>query len=85
MWRGSVEIAPTAREARHTVTVKDRIGAKQNPALVFTIQIWPDQKTRDAHAPSWLTRQTGYKPSFFFAAFALCGLMAGGVTFVLGR
>lgn len=85
MWRGSVEVAPTAREARYTVTVKDRIGAKQNPALVFTIEIWPDQKTRDAHAPSWLTRQTGYKPSFFFAAFALCGLMAGGVTFVLGR
>ena len=47
--------------ARYTVTVKDHIGAKQNPALVFTIQIWPDQKTRDAHAPSWLTRQTGYK------------------------
>ncbi len=85
MWRGAVEVAPTARAAEYTALVKDPFGEKQNPALVFKIRIWPDQQTLNAHSSSFLTRQTGQNPFLFVGIFALCGLFTGLATFLLGR
>ncbi len=85
MWRGAIEISPEAREGRHVLSVKDRFGEKQNPALVFTVQVWPSLAARNANSPSFLTRRTGQSPFVFAFLFTVCGLMAGGVNFLFGR
>lgn len=85
MWRGVIEIDATAREGRHVVRVKDQFGEKQNPALVFTVQVWPDRAARNANSPSVLTRYTGRSPFVFVLLFAMCGLAAGGANFLFGH
>ena len=85
MWRGAIVVDPYAREGNYVFSVKDKFGEKQNPTLVFKVRVWPDQATRNARSASWLTRSTGRNPFLFALGFALCGLAAGGVNFVLGR
>jgi len=85
MWRGLIVVDPSAREGSFALSVKDRFGEKQNPSLVFTIKIWPDQTTLNAHSASFLTRKTGRSPYFFVVGLALCGFAAAGVNFILGR
>lgn len=85
MWRGVIEVADAARESTLVIAVKDRFGEKQNPALVFKVQIWPDQATHNAHSSSFLTRKTGYSPYLFAVGLALTGMIAAGCNFLLGR
>jgi len=85
MWRGAIVVDPGAREGSHVLSVKDAYGEKQNPALVFKVRVWPDLATRNAHSSSFLTRTTGRSPYQFAVILALCGLIAGGVNFLLGR
>jgi len=84
MWRGVIAVSPDAHEGDHTIIVKDRYGEKQNPALVFKIRIWPDLATKNAHAPSFLIRNTGISPYIFAGGFLLGGIAIGGLTFFLG-
>ena len=85
MWRGVIEVAPFAREGNFVISVKDRYGEKQNPTLVFTVKVWPDQATRDANSHSFLTRKTGRNPYLVAVGLALCGFAAAGANFLLGR
>ena len=85
MWRGFLEVSATASPGLHTLAVKDPHGEKQNPTLVFNVQIWPDQATRNANSPSRLTRLTGISPFIIAATLCGCGLLAGLVNFLLGR
>ncbi|NLX18972.1 MAG: hypothetical protein GXY53_06775 [Desulfobulbus sp.] len=85
MWRGVIEVADFAREESFILTVRDHFGEKQNPALVFKVQIWPDEATRNAHSPSLITRKTGFSPYTFAVSLALTGLMAAGGNFFLGH
>jgi hypothetical protein len=84
MWRGAIEVDPFAREGSFVISVKDRFGEKQNPALVFNVRIWPDQATLNAHSSSFLTRTTNRSPYLFAVSLLLCGLVAGGANFILG-
>lgn len=84
MWRGALVVEPFAREGNFVISVRDKFGEKQNPALVFTIKVWPDQAARNANSPSFLTRTTGRSPYLFTVGLALCGFAAGGVNFLLG-
>ena len=85
MWRGAIEVAAEAREGSHLLTVHDRYGEKQNPALVFQVRVWPDLAARNAHSPSRLTRLTGQSPYAFALGFAIVGLFAGAANFLCGR
>lgn len=85
MWRGVIEVSPHAPAGLHTLAVKDPHGEKQNPTLVFKVQIWPDQATRIANSPSRLTRLTGLSPFIIAATLCGCGLAAGLINFLLGR
>lgn len=85
MWRGTLEVSSTAQQAEYRIQVKDRFGEKQNPALLFTVRIWPDQKTLNAHSFSFLIRTTGINPFVFVLTFTFCGILTGGATFLLGR
>jgi hypothetical protein len=85
MWRGAIEVAADAREGSHLLTVHDRYGEKQNPALIFQVRVWPDLAARNAHSPSRLTRLTGQSPYAFALAFAILGLFAGAANFLCGR
>ena len=85
MWRGSIEVAGTAQEGKYVVKVRDHYGEKQNPALVYTIRIWPDQNTLNAHSSSFLTRETGQSPFLFVLLFTISGIITGAATFFLGR
>ena len=85
MWRGTIEVTADAREGSHLLTVHDRFGEKQNPALVFQLRVWPDLAARNAHSPSRLTRLTGRSPYAFAFGFACCGLLAGLANFLCSR
>jgi hypothetical protein len=85
MWRGAIVVEPSAREGNHVISVKDKYGEKQNPALVFTIKIWPDQTTLNANSASFITRKTNLSPYLFAVGLALCGFTAAGANFLLGR
>lgn len=85
MWRGFLEVSSSAQQAEYRIQVKDRFGEKQNPALIFVVRIWPDQKTLNAHSSSFLTRATGINPFAFVLVFTLCGVAMGILTFLLGR
>lgn len=85
MWRGSIEVATTAQESEYIVKIRDHYGEKQNPALVYTIKIWPDLKALNAHSSSFLTRQTGQSPFLFVILFVIGGIATGLATFFLGR
>lgn len=85
MWRGVIDVADTARENTVVIAVKDPFGEKQNPALVFKVQIWPDEATRNAHAASFLTRKTGQSPYLFAVGMAISGLIAVAGNFLFGR
>jgi hypothetical protein len=85
MWRGAIVVAPEAREGDHVITVKDPFGEKQNPTLVYKVRIWSDLAALNAHSPSRLTRMTGRSPYLFAVSLVLCGFIAGGVNFLLGR
>ncbi|MDY0390525.1 MAG: hypothetical protein RBQ88_06330 [Desulfobulbus oligotrophicus] len=85
MWRGVIEVADFAREDSVVIAVRDRFGEKQNPALVFKVQIWPDEATRNEHSPSFITRKTGLSPYIFAVTLALMGMMAAGGNFFFGH
>lgn len=84
MWRGIIQISPYGREGAHTIRIKDRFGEKQNPALVFSIRVWPDLATKNANSLSIITRQSGYPPFAVAAFLAICGALAGAINFMLG-
>lgn len=85
MWRGAIVVEPTAREGQFKFKVKESTGEKQNPTLVFTVKVWPDQATLNAHSPSRLTRWTGRNPFIVALGLAISGLLAAGINFLLGR
>jgi len=85
MWRGAIVVEPTAPEGRYQFNVREATGEKQNPTLVFTVKVWPDQLTLNAHSPSRLTRLTGLNPFFVALGLAIAGLLAAGANFLLGR
>lgn len=85
MWRGAIVVAPHAKEGNFVISVKDAHGEKQNPALVFTVRLWPDQASLNAHSPSRLTRLTGKSPFAIAFALALGGLVVMAAHFVCGR
>ncbi len=85
MWRGTIEIGLEARAGRYLIRVKDQHGENQNPALVFSIQIWPNRTERNAHSPSFLTRTTGHSPFAFALLFTIIGLIAGIANFLFGH
>ena len=84
MWRGAIHVSPAGLESTHIIQVKDRFGEKQNPALVFSVRIWPDLATKNAHSPSFITRKTGHNPFFYASLFAVGGALAGLLNFLLG-
>lgn len=84
MWRGAIMVSPDARPGSYTLIVKDRHGEKQNPALVFSVRIWPDLATQNANSPSFITRNTGQNPSVCSLVFLIAGILAGCGNFLLG-
>lgn len=85
MWRGAIVVETNAREGQYQFKIKESTGEKQNPSLVFTVKVWPDQPTLNAHSPSSLTRWTGRNPFFIALGLVLSGLLAAGANFLLGR
>jgi hypothetical protein len=85
MWRGHIVVDSSAQEGDHVISVKDSYGEKQNPTLVFTVRIWPDQATLNANSPSRLIRWTGTNPFLVAFFLTLAGMVAGAANFVFGR
>lgn len=85
MWRGAIVVDATAPESEYQLKVREATGEKQNPTLVFTVKVWPDQTTLNAHSPSHLTRWTGRNPFVVALGLALAGLLAAGINYLLGR
>jgi hypothetical protein len=85
MWRGNIIVAPFAPEGTFTLSIKDRFGEKQNPALVFSIRVWQNQTTLKEHSRSLLVKKTGHNPFKIAVALALCGLAMVAANFFLGR
>lgn len=85
MWRGVIAVAPHAPQKSFVISIQSPQGYKQNPALVFSVRVWPDQSTLNANSPSLLTRWTGKNPFLLAAGLVLCGLLGGTFNYMFGR
>jgi len=85
MWRGHITTDAHPRPGTHVIKVRDRFGEKQNPALVFTVRVFADEKDRRQASPSMTMRWTGIEPFLLAAVSGMLGTMAGFATYLFGR
>lgn len=85
MWRGVIVATASPQVDTVIIRVRDRFGEKQNPALVFTIRVYPDAASKQANSPSFLMRRSGINPFYFAVVFALAGILSGAATYYFGR
>jgi hypothetical protein len=84
MWRGAIVV--NLLPARANCHLRPGpFGEKQNPALVFTIKVWPDQAARNANSSFLPDPHNRAEPLSFCRRPGLCGFAAGGLNFLLGR
>ncbi len=84
MWRGHIATDVHPRPGTYVIKVRDKFGEKQNPALVFTVRVFADEKERRLASPSMAMRWTGVEPFLLAAVFCAFGIMAGGGNYLLG-
>lgn len=85
MWRGAIKVGASPASGEYVIRVHDKYGEKQNPTLVFSVQVWPDEATRMANAPERLTRWLGIDPFALSVLVLPFALLAGFCNFMLGR
>ncbi|MGI6656177.1 MAG: hypothetical protein ACOX5Z_05020 [Desulfobulbus sp.] len=83
MWRGAILVDPDVQPGNYTLSIRDRFGEKQNPALVFRIRVWPDKKSLDKNSPSFIKRITGIDHFIVALVCVAFGLIAGVINFLL--
>lgn len=87
MWRARLSVPANASEGRSLIIVEDILpeedkdktsfAGMQNPALVFTVSVFPTEEARRASDNSLIRKYTGF-PAFGVAAAAIfLALMAG--------
>lgn len=84
MWRGHIRVGSQPRPGEYTISVRDKFGEKQNPALVFKVRIFASPEDRRAHSPSLVYRWTGIDAYVLAACVGLLGVVAAGGNFLLG-
>lgn len=85
MWRGYLAVDTHVRPGTYEIRVRDRFGEKQNPALVFSVHVFAGAAERRAASPSMVMRWAGIEPHFLAAGMGFMGLLAGCLTYLLGR
>lgn len=85
MWRGVIVATASPQADTVVIRVRDRFGEKQNPALVFTVKVYPDVASKQSNSPSFLMRQSGINPFYFAVVFVLGGLLSGAATYYFGK
>lgn len=85
MWRGAIKVGASPASGEYVIRVHDKYGEKQNPTLVFSVQVWPDEATRMANAPERLTRWLGIEPFALSVLVLPFAVLAGFCNFMLGR
>jgi len=85
MWRGRLVVDSHPKVGVYVLKVRDRFGEKQNPALVFTVRVYADEKRRRADSPSAVMRWTSLEPFLLAPLLAAIGLGAVGANYLLGR
>jgi hypothetical protein len=85
MWRGHIAIDANPRPGTYVIKVRDRLGEKQNPALVFTVRVFANAEDRRLASPSMAMRWTGFEPFLLAAVFCVLGIVAGIANYLLGR
>lgn len=85
MWRGHIVAAGHAVPGEHIIRVRDKFGEKQNPALIFQVQVFPDDMARRKASPSLVIRWTPLDPYWTALVLAVFGLAFGWLNFLLGR
>ncbi len=85
MWRGHIRVGAFPRPGEYTISVRDRFGEKQNPALVFAVRVFASAAERQAHSRSLVYRWTGVRAYWLAACVGLVGMAAAGGNFLLGR
>lgn len=85
MWRGVIVATASPQTDTVVIRVRDRFGEKQNPALVFTVKVYPDVASKQRHSPSLLMRHSGINPFSIAVVFALGGILSGAATYYFGK
>lgn len=84
MWRGRIRVGSHPCPGEFVLSVRDKFGEKQNPALVFKVTVFASAAERQAHSPSVTYRWTGFNPYLLAASVGLIGIVAAGCNFLLG-
>lgn len=85
MWRGHLDVDASARPGSYEIRVRDRFGEKQNPALVFRVRVFADDRERRAASPSFVVRKAGVDPRILGACLGVVGILMGCGNYLLGR
>jgi hypothetical protein len=85
MWRGHLDVDAYARPGSYEIRVRDRFGEKQNPALIFKVRVFADDRERRAASPSFVVRRTGLDPRILGACLGVMGILMGCGNYLLGR
>lgn len=85
MWRGAIKTGVSPATGEYIIRVHDRHGEKQNPTLIFSVMVWPDEATMKATAPERLIRWFGVDPFVLSVLTLPFALLAGLGNFMLGR
>lgn len=85
MWRGAIKVGANPVSGEYVLRVRDKSEEKQNPTLIFSVMVWPDEATMMANAPERLLRWFGIYPFSLTAIMAPFALLAGLGNFLLGR
>jgi hypothetical protein len=85
MWRGVIVATASPQANTVVIRIRDRFGEKQNPALVFTVKVYPDVASKQRNSPSFLMRQSGINPFSYALVFLLGGILSGATTYYFGK
>lgn len=85
MWRGHICVESHPQPGNYTISVRDKFGEKQNPALVFQVRVFADPEQRRSNSPSMVYRRTGIDAYILAICLGVAGIATAGCNFLLGR
>lgn len=85
MWRGRIVVGSQCPPGHYEFAVRDKFGEKQNPALIFSAQVFVGNAERQAHSPSLVMRWCGVEPFLVAGILGCVGLLCVGLNYLFGH
>lgn len=93
MWKGRLEVAPSAKPGEYRVSVlnenedpdalvESQPTSKTHPSLSYKLVVWANDNERQHGSNSLIIRHLGIRPFYFALFFVLWGIIIGGISWL---